>query len=289
MLLIFMLAPFIVSAADGRFDCPLDGAQDFAADVADCGTECVDSVRGRKIVDGLKTVFVKIAIRFKSTAFQQRVGDADGGGRLELHLHPGFIIIHQERTVNDGTNVAAVVVPVIRHQFPGNIGKLLAYTLSADAVGGGEHFRNRLFQVIVVLPHLRITGIAAHPGVAYVKDVMQARKSAGFVQQGDALGTSAHIAVHPVVPDVEVGAGGGIRALGVDHELVRKRVLVQPGRSGQVIRPAFPVSGQAVGRALGKGEIFFGFAWHFGLLFQILGYKNSGQPFWGCPLESVSR
>lgn len=47
-----MLAPFIVSAADGRFDCPLDGAQDFAADVADCGTECVDSVRGRKIVDG---------------------------------------------------------------------------------------------------------------------------------------------------------------------------------------------------------------------------------------------
>ncbi|PDX73803.1 hypothetical protein CGS55_01050, partial [Faecalibacterium prausnitzii] len=74
-----MLAPFIVSAADGRFDCPLDGAQDFAADVADCGTECVDSVRGRKIVDGLKTVFVKIAIRLKSTAFQQRVGDANGG------------------------------------------------------------------------------------------------------------------------------------------------------------------------------------------------------------------
>ena len=50
--------------------------------------------------------------------------------------------------------------------------------------------------------------------------------------------------------------------LGVDHELVRKGVLVQPGCGGQVVRPAFPVSGQAVGRALGKGEIFFGFAWH---------------------------
>lgn len=50
--------------------------------------------------------------------------------------------------------------------------------------------------------------------------------------------------------------------LGVDHELVRKGVLVQPGCSGQVVRPAFPVAGQAVGRALGKGEIFFGFAWH---------------------------
>ncbi|MFR3860035.1 MAG: hypothetical protein ACLTYL_12730 [Faecalibacterium sp.] len=140
MLLIFMLAPFIVSAANGRFYGALDVSQYLPAHVADCGTECVDSVRGRKIVDGLKTVFVKIAIRLKSTAFQQRVGDANGGGRLELHLHPGFIIIHQQRTVNDGADVLAVVVPVIRHQFPGNIRKLLADTLSADAVGGGEHF-----------------------------------------------------------------------------------------------------------------------------------------------------
>nr|WP_243124972.1 hypothetical protein [Faecalibacterium prausnitzii] len=107
---------------------------------------------------------------------------------------------------------------------------------------------------------------------------MQTRESAGFVQQSDALGTPTHIAVHPVVPDVKVGAGSGIRALGVDHQLVRKGVLVQPGCGGQVIRPTFPVPGQAVGRALGKGEIFFGFAWHFGLLLQILRYKNSGQP-----------
>ena len=49
-------------------------------------------------------------------------------------------------------------------------------------------------------------------------------------------------------------------------ELVCKGVLVQPRCGGQVVRPAFPVSGQAVGRALGKGEIFFGFAWHFSLL-----------------------
>ena len=94
------------------------------------------------------------------------------------------------------------------------------------------------------------------------RNVVQPGESAGFVQQGDALGTPAHIAVHPVVPDAKVGAGGGIRALGVDHELVCKGVLVQPGCGGQVVRPAFLVSGQAVGRALGKCEVFFGFAWH---------------------------
>ena len=97
-------------------------------------------------------------------------------------------------------------------------------------------------------------------------DLVQPGESAGFVQQGDALGTPAHITVHPVVPDVKVGAGGGIRALGVDHKLVGKGVLVQPGCGGQVVRPAFPVPGQAVRRALGKCEVFFGFAWHFSLL-----------------------
>ena len=283
------MAPFCIAAANGCFYGALDVPQHLPAHVTDGSTEGKDSIRGGKIVDRLKIVLIKPPGRLKPAAFQQRVGDADGGSGLELHLHPGFIIIHQQRAVNDGTNVAAVVVPVIRHQFPGNIRKLLADTLSADAVGLAQRFRNRLLQVIVVLPHLRVTGIAAHPGVAYVKDVVQTRKSAGFVQQGNALGTPAHIAVHPVVPDVKVGAGSGIRALGVDHELVRKTVLVQPGCGGQVVRPAFPVPSQAVRRALGKGEIFFGFAWHFGLLFQILGYKNSGQPFWGCPLESVSR
>jgi hypothetical protein len=108
---------------------------------------------------------------------------------------------------------------------------------------------------------------------------VQPGESAGFVQQGDALGTPAHIAVHPVVPDVKVGAGGGIRALGVDHELVGKGVLVQPGCGGQVVRPAFPVPGQAVGCALGKGEIFFGFAWHSVPPFNLVVNKKASGLF----------
>ncbi|MGY6245731.1 hypothetical protein [Faecalibacterium prausnitzii] len=175
----------------------------------------------------MKTVFVKVAIRFKSASFQQRVSDADCGGRFELHFQPGTIIVHQERTVNDGADVLAVVVPIISDQFPGNVGKLLTDPFMADAVCSSQCIGNRLFQIIVVLPQIGVTGIAAHPGVRHIENVVQARESAGFVQQGDALGTPAHIAVHPVVPDVKVGAGGGIGSLGVDHQLVCKGVLVQ--------------------------------------------------------------
>ncbi|MFV8222368.1 hypothetical protein [Faecalibacterium hattorii] len=134
------MAPFYIAAANGGFYGALNVPQHLPAHVADGCAEGVDTVRGGKIVDCLKIVLVEPLCRFKPAAFQQRVGDADCSSAFELHLHPGFIIIHQERSVNDGTNVSAVVVPVIRHQFPGNIGKLLADTLPADAVGGGEHF-----------------------------------------------------------------------------------------------------------------------------------------------------
>ena len=91
--------------------------------------------------------------------------------------------------------------------------------------------------------------------------------------------TPGHITVHPVVPDVKVGAGGGIRALGVDHDLVCKGVLVQPGCSGQIVRPAFPIPGQAVGCALGKGEVFFGFAWHSVPPFNLVVNKKASGLF----------
>ncbi|WP_338428114.1 hypothetical protein PXW01_00055 [Faecalibacterium taiwanense] len=274
-----MLAPFYIAATDGGFDGTLDIPQHITAAIADRRTQCIDSIRGRKIVNCLKIVPVKITLWFKTAPFQNGVHDADCGGTLELEFLSGIIIIHQERTVNDGEDVCAVVVPVGFCQLSGNVRNLLAEPFMVNAVFLRQHFRYRLEQVIVELPHLRVTGIAAHPGVRHIENVVQSGKSAGFVQQSDALGTPAHITVHPVVPDVKVGAGSGIRALGVDHELVRKGVLVQPGCSGQIVRPAFPVPGQTIRRALGKGEIFFGFAWHFGLLFQILGYKNSGQPF----------
>ena len=151
-----------------------------------------------------------------------------------------------------------------------------------------------LEQVIVKLPHLRVTGIAPHPGIAHIKDIVQPGYTAGLVEQGDTLRPSAHIAVHTVVPDVKTRTGSRIRTLGVDHQLVGKAVLIQPGCRSQIIRPVFPIPGQTVCRALGKGKVFFGFAWHsvppFNLvvnkkasgLFRSLAYGIYGVLFVSC-------
>ncbi|MDU8656432.1 hypothetical protein ACSOV5_05655 [Faecalibacterium prausnitzii] len=132
-------------------------------------------------MDGSKIFLVEPPCRFKPTAFQQRIGDADGGSGLELHLHPGFIIIHQQRTVNDVENVAAVVVPIGIHQLARQVRNLLAEPFMVNAVLSGNHFRHRLHQIGAELPHLRVTGIAAHPGVAHIKDIVQTRHTAGLV------------------------------------------------------------------------------------------------------------
>src|SRR5699024_12558223 len=48
----------------------------------------------------------------------------------------------------------------------------------------------------------------------------QAKLVAGIVHQGNTLGATAHIPSHFFIPQVILGAGGGIRALGVNHHLL---------------------------------------------------------------------
>ena len=48
-------------------------------------------VEHNEVFQRSEVVLVEPPGRLKSAAFQQRVGDADGGGRLELHLHAGSV------------------------------------------------------------------------------------------------------------------------------------------------------------------------------------------------------
>ena len=81
-----------------------------------------------------------MSFRLKTASFKDSIGDADCSGRFELELLSGFIIIYQERTVNDVENVAAVVIPIGIHQLAANVRDLLGDSFMPDTVFSGKHF-----------------------------------------------------------------------------------------------------------------------------------------------------
>lgn len=182
------MAPFKILAAGVGLDGALDLPQHLPAHVADRRTQRKDGIRGGEVADSVEIRLVKPACGLAAAAFQQRIGDADGGGGLELHLHSGFIILHQQRTVQDGTDVLPVVVPVAVHQPAGKAGQQLGEGAFGQVILPGKHLGHSGEQRLGHLPQLRLTGVAPHPGVRYIKDVAQPGETAAFVQQGDALG-----------------------------------------------------------------------------------------------------
>ena len=122
-----------------------------------------------------------MTVRLKAAAFQNRIQDADCGGRFELELLSGFIIIYQERTVNDVENVSAVVIPIGIYQLAADVRNLLTKIFVLDTVLSDKHFRHRLNQIGAELPHIWVTRIAAHPGVGHIENVVQTRHTAGLV------------------------------------------------------------------------------------------------------------
>ena len=52
------------------------------------------------------------------------------------------------------------------------------------------------------------------------------------------------------------------RSSGIDHQLIRVTVFVQPCRCDQKFCPVLPLSRKTVCRFAGKCKIFFGFVWH---------------------------
>ena len=87
------------------------------------------------------------------------------------------------------------------------------------------------------LEQVGIPGIFAAASVCYIEYIFQFRIIPGSVNKGNARILAPDVAAHLLVPGVIVGAGGGIRALGIDHELLMVGVFVQPCHGSQKCCP----------------------------------------------------
>ena len=205
----------------------------------------------------------KVVFRLQTAAQHQRIADTDLGGIPEGHSYVEFIILFQKRILKDAEDIPAVVLPVFPRQLRSHclqlIGKVFACRNAIVFLQHGRHGRNML---LTQFPQVQASGIGPGTGVRNIKHIAQSLAVAAGIDKRDALGTAPHIPAHRIVPDVELRTGGGVRALGMDHDLLVIRVFVQPRRGGEEGLPALQASSQLPLRFFRHSSVLLQFACH---------------------------
>ena len=235
-----MLAPFLVGFAlcisDGDADLP----QHLLVNLADCCSQRPDGGRGVKIKDRHEIFVVEVAFRFQSTAGHQSVSDTDGGCCLELYSDVKLIIFLQKGTVNDIEEVLLMLRPVFLSQFSGYLRELSGKVITGNIIGAFQHDLHGIQMALLQLPQPGSAGMFTGSGVGNIKNIAQAGPVPGIVHQSNSLGAAPYIPAHLFIPQIVLCTGGGVRTLGVDHQLLMERVLVKAGSSGEKPCPFLP-------------------------------------------------
>ena len=252
-------AVFALIISYGDFDLP----QNLFVDLADRRAECRHRARGVEIKDAEKILVFKVILRLHPAAGHEGVGDADHRGVFERHLDVVIIILLQIGIRNDAENVTGMVAPVFRRK-PGCDGlELLRQAVPAgNAVIAFQHGAHAVRVRLLQLPQVDAAGVFLAAGVGNVKDVFEPRLVAGSVNEGDARAAAPDIAPHLLVPEVILRAGGGLRALHIDHELLIVGVLIQPCGGGQKRCPRQMAAGDLPRGALRLLRVGLQFVWH---------------------------
>lgn len=243
---------------DGDTDLP----QHLLVDLADRRSQRPNRGRGIEIENRHEVLMLEILACIQPTAGHQGVGDADGGGGLKLDFDVEFIVLLQERTVNDITEVLLMLVPILTRQFSGHIGELLGKIVTGNTVVALQHGRHRPDVLFFQLPQPGGAGMFTGAGIGNIEHIAQPGPVAGIVHQSDPLRATAHIPSHFFVPQVVLGAGGGVRALGINHHLLMERIFVEAGGGGKKSCPFFPAAHKPGRYLFGHLPVKFSFGWH---------------------------
>ncbi|WP_233452781.1 hypothetical protein [Caproicibacter fermentans] len=149
-------------------------------------------------------------------------------------------------------NIVLMLLPIFVCQLSGDLLQLIGKTFFAgNLVFLFQRRRNRVLMFRAVLPKVRAAGIFPAARIGNIKDVPDSRPVAGCVDERNPFAAAPDVPAHFFVPDLITGAGHRVGALGVDHELLMVRILVEPRGCPQKIRPAFMTGGDLRRRAVG--------------------------------------
>ena len=123
-----------------------------------------------------------------------------------------------------------MISPIGQRLLAGNLIDLLRKGhFGVCAVYLFQHFADRLLRLFGYSPRLDISRLTTGASVRYIKDIAHTHSARTGCQQRNALGAAPDVPVHGIVPEIVLGTGRCIRALGIDQQLITIRVLIQPG------------------------------------------------------------
>ena len=153
-----------------------------------------------------------------------------------------------------------MLLPVVHDALHRDFFKLTCKpTIGGNLILLFQHRTDSRAVFLVYRPHKRRTGIFSHSRIGSIKDIMITRHVAHHIQQRDALCAAPDIPPHRLIPDFIAGAGGCVRTLCINHQLVVKAIFIYVGSRRQKRAPIFPIGGDLPHGLLGKLHIIFQF------------------------------
>lgn len=217
-------------------------------------------LRGVKVIDMGEILAAEIVHGVDAAPGQHDKGHAVLHQALKPCFSAEIVQFFQQAARLDTPQFRVVVAKVIFHDDLGRFqqagGKTRAVRELAIAVLQRLDHR-------VLIPRLHLPDGDGAPltaiGIGHIKDIPQLITPVRVHQQGDPPGATVDIAAM-LIPEVDLGAGGGVRLLCVDQKLVTEIVLEVVGGGGQKGHVIPAVGGNFTGllrRKLYNGVQFF--------------------------------
>ena len=130
----------------------------------------------------------KVVLRSKTASGHKRIGDADGSGAAKSDAYVEIIIAIEKRIVNDGEDVALIIIPVFVCKLCGDAFKLIGKSVCAvHIVTVFQHGGYRVLVFLTQLPEIRASSAFGASRVRHIKHIAQPRSFAAVVDECDAL------------------------------------------------------------------------------------------------------
>lgn len=216
----------------------LNGSFDFgkhsSCDGADGCAEGIESLASVELEDAEEILLLKVVIRSVRQSGIHGVCDTVGNCPSESYLCVVFIILLKEAIRNDVEDRLLVLLPILRSKVHGNHFKLYLKTLLGFyAEGCFQSILDRFSVLLLNVPKLiQCQRASAGSGVRHIEHIAQIGLFSVRYEQGDTFGATLYIAVLFFSPRIEVLTERCVRALGVDHDLLRiSEAIISPNGS----------------------------------------------------------